>query len=228
MSEKPILFSGPMVKALLDGKTQTRRVLTPQPDHHHSGKLITFKGGCTFGVVIGGSTKLNWKCQYGQPGDRLWVRETFAFKKGADVRERHVGTDLDETLGEMPHYAYRATEPQWGEFTEGSMKGKRCFKWRPSIFMPRKASRITLEITDVRVERLQEISREDVRAEGIPETYGEWGAIRFPGFESHIWDNMRFNEQFKMCWDQLNAKRGYSWDSNPWVWCISFKLEAPQ
>ena len=99
----------------------------------------------------------------------------------------------------------------------------RLFRWRPSIYMPRWASRITLENTAVRVERIQDISIEDVRAEGVPETFGEWGAMRFPGFESHLWDNMRFDEQWRMCWDQLNKSRGFGWESNPWVWPISFQ-----
>lgn len=190
--ERPILFSGPMVRAILDGrKTQTRRVV---------------KGAW---ALEGDESGCGWEppaCPYGEPGDRLWVREAW----GLMDTQPSDGPDR-ATLG------YRADG-------DAAAPNGRHQLWRPSIHMPRWASRITLEITDVRVERLRSISREDVRAEGIPETFGDWGALRFPGFEAHVWDNMRFDEQWKLCWDQINGDRpGCSWDANPWVWAITFR-----
>lgn len=120
-----------------------------------------------------------YKCPYGAPGDLLWVRETF------DVR-----TVAGDTV-----VFYRA---DCGSDGDGA-------KWKPSIFMPRALSRISLKITDVRVERLQEMKREEAEAEGIG--------------DSPLW-----RPAFKQLWDAINAKRGHSWDSNPWVWVIKFEV----
>lgn len=131
-------------------------------------------------------------CPYGQPGDRLWVRETWA-EDGS-------------------RYTYRATNETW------------AWHWAPSIFMPRAASRITLEITDVRVERVQDISEEDARAEGVtrelrgPRTYPDRHAAR-----SHE----TYRDAYMRLWDALNAKRGCGWAVNPWVWVISFQRAQP-
>lgn len=176
--ERPILFSGPMVRAILDGrKTQTRRLVK-----------LTDSGR----VKEPGSPR-NWHlddhaavnaCPFGRPGDRLWVRETFR-------------ACSDRVL-------YAATE-------ERPMLG-----WEPSIFMPRKWSRLTLEITDVRVQRLQEISEQDATAEGL-------GA----GVVSHGWQRNAVVlssavGRFRMLWDQINGKRA-PWESNPWAWAITFR-----
>lgn len=187
MTERPILFSGPMVRAILDGrKTMTRRVVKHPPFDPSDDGLDTE-------ILVN-----NIKCPYGQPGDRLWVRETWS--PWAD---------------ESTKYAARSQEPALycADYKTGapSLDIGGDYKWHPSIYMPRWASRITLDIVAVRVERLQEISVDDVIAEGI--------------LRSDIDDRMRDSYdrwQFRQLWDSINAKRGYSWDLNPWVWVIGF------
>ena len=166
--ERPIIFSGEMVRAILDGrKTQTRRVIKPQRDY------------C---------------CLYGKPGDRLWVRETWC-----------LGDDLD---GNEAIY-FRADAPP-GDYI-----------WSPSIHMHREASRITLEVTDVRVERVQEISADDAEAEGIPTHVVEHTFRKcYRGAGERAAKRI---EYFSRLWDNLNAKRGYGWDANPWVWVVAFR-----
>ena len=172
MNEHPILFSGPMVRAILEGrKTQTRRVMKPQPDE---GKM-RWTGShweMYLGYPIGHDVPISL---YGQPGDLLWVRETW-------------GTILD-----CEGYIYRADGPHDG-----------VRRWYPSIHMPRVASRLTLRITDVRVQRVQEISEEDARDEGT----------------SGLLTSMT---GFPYLWNAINAKRGYCWADNPWVWALTFE-----
>lgn len=197
MKERPILFSGPMVRAILEGrKTQTRRVVKPplSPDHLGQWEPTTIGGtGITdsrgnvvpeMGVIWHTRTGQVIGCPYGQTGDNLWVRETWA--------------DLRPYNG----IAYRADVSKTGIIT----------KWKPSIFMPRWASRITLEITGVRVERVQEITAMDCISEGIK--------------RSQAWDvHDRATEEicsFLSLWDSINGKK-HPWVSNPWVWVISFK-----
>jgi hypothetical protein len=182
MREYPILFSGEMVRAILNGqKTQTRRVIKPQPskgmtvDQCHwveSGWALWDDKGCTCKTV---------RCPYGFPGDILWVRETW--------------------LQDGEIYLYKAN------FGKGVLSDSWDGHWKPSIFMPRRASRILLKISSIRVQRLRDISHEDAVAEGFwNKTPGEaWGRLGF-----------------SLLWDKLNAKRGYSWDSNPWVFVIDF------
>ena len=187
MKERPILFSAEMVKAILDGrKTMTRRVCKYQPSMsvRKAGSMWGIKGGDAlwhFGHKI-------VSCPYGQPGDRLWVRETF----GVCTFCGKVG-------------AYRATPT--GECGDACWACNRTIeKWKPPIFMPRWASRIALEITAVRVERVQDIGDEDAEAEGL-----SWCNAASP------------RDKFQCLWNSLNAKRGYGWDANPWVWVLSFK-----
>lgn len=198
MKERPILFSAPMVRAILDGrKTQTRRA-------YKNRKHPDF--GCDIAaseLVREAQHVIDRACPYGQPGDRLWVRETWSSDDGKTAWYRADG----ET--------YNAGLP-----------------WRPSIFMPRWASRITLEITGVRVERLNEISTEDAIAEGTPVTWGDWRgqapewALRSIGPEygspgSHLWDNRTTVKNYGLLWESINGAG--SWAANPWVWCIEFK-----
>ncbi|KKN74875.1 hypothetical protein LCGC14_0386240 [marine sediment metagenome] len=204
MKERPILFSGPMVRALLrevDPKTMTRRVVKlPDAPNHLGDWEPTFLGGDgtttdSRGVLVPRIEGI-WhtrtgkfiKCPYGQPGDRLWVKETW--------RE-----PVSEGSGYIDYLADHITKPSF-------------IIWRPSIFMPRKFSRILLEITAVRVERLQEISEEDAKAEGwpVPELGTE---ISIRKAVPVIW--------FCDLWDSINAKRGYSWKSNPFCWVVEFK-----
>jgi hypothetical protein len=213
--ERPILFSGEMVRAILDGrKTQTRRALNPQPDSSLNAytarqvdrfKLVgvdvksrraIFEAGNFAGPINAfrdgrDSVKADIACPYGAVGGRLWVRETFGTMLHAD--------------GERVHYlADGATPKDW--------RGN-ALRWRPSIHMPCWASRLTLEITDVRVERLQSISYADVLAEGCP--VASVGASP----ADHDW--------YRQLWESLNATRGFGWDVNPWVWVISFKQVTP-
>lgn len=204
MRERPILFSTPMVQAILnEHKTVTRRVLKPQPDIDGGPPLATGwfhpetadggPGPHTFGVY-----GVDWhvRCPYGAPGDRLWVRETWAAFK-ADDRPNDLCV------------AYRASCGSAGEFdyamADGSILGAKIERWTPSIHMPRWASRLTLEIVSVRVERLQEIAEADARAEGCGD----------PPFGTR-------RETFAILWDAINGKRA-PWVSNPWVWRVEFR-----
>jgi hypothetical protein len=147
------------------------------------------------------------KCTYGQVGDRLWVRETFCYK-----------VDPITTVVSENEFWYKATNPEVIKIDDD---GSHAFRkdgwsaspWLPSIHMPRRASRITLEITNIRVERLQDIDEEDSIKEGI-----------LPFSPNGIAVSSTIpRKQFCTLWDSINAKRGYSWESNPWVWIIEFK-----
>ena len=200
MKERPILFSGEMVRAILDGrKTMTRRVATKIK----APKAWTMPNG------IDSFWNVNpcWRetpgelCPYGKPGDRLWVREAFA-----------VGLSNQEGI------AYRATS-KWYDFEDGTPESFKEIKWKPSIFMPRRYSRITLEITNIHVERLQYISEEDAKREGVESNFDEGVVYYGPLNKGHADARIAFS----WLWDSINAKRGYSWESNPWVWVVEFK-----
>lgn len=175
-----------MVRAILDGtKTQTRRIMKPQMVFG----LIAgqFNGwymptSKTGGVIWpNGKDRILSMCPYGHPGEHLWVRETWAMFQDS-----------------IPHYKATGQAPKDG-------------KWRPSIHMPRWASRITLEITGVRVERLQDISEADAIAEGV-------------GFLRHVPDvdeTLTAKQLYECLWESINGPG--SWESNPWVWVVSFK-----
>lgn len=203
MEERPILFSGPMVRAILGGrKTQTRRVVKPSANQKRYVKKTWVReptqsewnemAGTAAAVLIGQGDYEH--CPYGKPGDRLWVRESFV------------------TINREIVYAagYQTSRPYLG-----------C-KWKPSIHMPRWASRITLEITGIRLERVQDISNEDAFSEGC-RAYPDreyWNEDH--GGPVVLADTPR--DEFKYLWDSINAKRGYGWDKNPWVWAIGFSL----
>ena len=190
MKERPILFSASMVRAILEGwKTQTRRIVKPQPD-------IVADGGSVVGVFTPEDQKYGrlgkaLSCPYGQPGDRLWVREAFA---GSIAYERH-GYPLKEWGNKLWYLA--DGEPRSGQWTRP----------RPSIHMPRCLSRITLEITEIRVERLQEMNRGDAMEEGCP------FANMQKGPDPRDW--------FRDLWQSINGPD--SWDANPWVWVVGFR-----
>lgn len=198
MKERPILFSGEMVRALLDGrKTQTRRAVKPQPSSgaHWSQIVVDGHGGW----VDGHGSPL--RCPYGQPGDRLWVREAHAFVPEPAYR---CSTGIYQQTN--PADSYQAC------VYRENFDRARSFPWRPSIHMPRWASRILLEVVSVRVERLQEISEADARAEGIPG----------PGPENP-WD-VAIND-FRSIWESINGAG--SWEANPWVWVVEFRVIEP-
>lgn len=216
--ERPILFSAPMVRAILSGaKTQTRRVMTwrnstvlgypakPYWPYLRFDEAVARDKSALMVFICRSYDKapmdvhlsvpfaaegdehipsddLGWYRvrPIWEPGDRLWVRETWG-----------------DTLSDPPEAVYRAD----GERIAGS-----AITWKPSIHMPRWASRITLEITEVRVERLQQLTGKDVATEGFP-------------FSSDL-------DQFKLLWNDLNAARGFGWDANPWVWVVSFRRDA--
>lgn len=225
MKERPIIFSGPMVKAILEGrKTQTRRVVRPQPH----------KGVMAFSPAISGAhwipqeqvgydfgpnnpatqlTTMNGspiKSPYGVPGDRLWVRETFALYQTIDFVKRPDGRSFSEVSDGLA--AYRADgytsiddlKEHLLLMDDGNLEAVAVDnnKWKPSIHMPRWASRILLEVVEVRVERVQEITGEDCLMEGIQP---------YTGID------------FCTLWNSVNARRGFGWDTNPWVWVVTFK-----
>ena len=197
MKEKPIIFSGPMVRAILDGrKTQTRRVVKPQP-HETVGGLGSMIAWRDFRWCRGGSIPdVAAECPYGQPGDRLWVRETWA--------------DTSKESRRCP-VSYRATWPPDDEECRG-------FAWKPSIFMPRWASRLTLEVTGVRVERVQDITEEDALAEGVAVDIG------LPYCDP---ETPSARMMFKDLWNSINSRRSFGWDMNPFVWVVSFRRVRP-
>lgn len=223
MKDKPILFSGEMVKAILDGrKTQTRRVMQPQPPLHW--KRMDME------TMIG----KGWRREYAV-GWRLWVRESAYialpnFSDGGNVKDdqgrlRTVGWAANmsvDTVRAATDYGVKKT---------------------PSIHMPRWASRITLEVTAVRVERVQDITEQDAIAEGIANNCeGNWqtcpGCYRLDrclaegeylhyGRDKDDFPAANARESFQSLWDKINARRGYSWESNPYVWVVEFKQVKP-
>ena len=203
MKERPILFQADMVNAILDGrKTQTRRIVKPTKDRNGSGCQLA---PCEIaGEVNGGDYAL---CPYGQPGDRLWVRENFLYLMHGDV-----------TAGDIKYCASIDSRSAAGSKNPGYWWRK-----RPSIHMPRWASRITLEIVSVRVERLQDISEADAMAEGIepPEngTYRDYG-VKLEDNEGYDYCKTAV-DSYRTLWQQINGPD--SWDANPWVWVVEFR-----
>lgn len=232
MKERPILMSGPMVVATMreiDPKWQTRRIakepiwvelLQMVRGEIPIGPISVAKPGlhiaylnplgavsvkdCNDELLGVKPGEFRFLCPYGEVGDRLWVRETWAYGCPEDVPDKIA--------------VYRADLDGEGRFQERlAARGSISYgynRWRPSIHMPRWASRITLEITKVRVERVQQITDENAIAEGVPrENHAETG---YYGPRTH----------FKHLWDSINGKRDggkYAWEKNPWVWVLEFK-----
>lgn len=214
MKDRPIPFSGPMVRALLDDrKGQTRRVLKDTPvgrNGYCCTKNITFRDEAHFVRVM------PEVCPYGRPGDLLWVRETY--------REHDAGDQDGNTL------EYRADRPEYVKRSDDPC----AVAWRPPMFMFRRCSRITLRITDVRVQRLRDISEADAIAEGVwhlgksvngidmwaqhdaiaQTTAGLCADVQFIGRTAQ--------DAYRKLWESINGKG--SWDANPWVWAISFAV----
>ncbi len=220
--ERPILFSGPMVRAILAGrKTQTRRVVKPQwePDAMpEEMSSTTPEGWQTAGRSgrwwCGTGADQEKACPYGKAGDRLWVRETFY----CDVPD-----EQEDDRGENLYY--RADGECCQIIPECACAEVGKPRWRPSIFMPRWACRIILEVTDVRVERLQEIGEVDAEAEGSAHRITGDGDLA--GAFAHIEGPVSYVAHFKGLWDGINAKRGFGWDENPWVWVVGFRKCEP-
>lgn len=211
MTARPIIFGAPMVRAILTGqKSQTRRVVKlPKWMAAMHGNLDApstfrdpgFGDGQYLHVTLDDEIVERVTCPYGWRGDRLWVRETW----GTIVWSVIYG----DRRAPRTEIVYRAgPHPFDKDVPHGWPDGGR---WRPSIHMPRSASRLTLDVTNVRVERLQDISEDDARAEGL----GLTGLIQ-PGHAAGCYSRL---------WDEINAKRA-PWASNPWVWVIEFQRVA--
>jgi hypothetical protein len=214
MKERPILFSGPMVRAILSGaKTQTRRVVkwpTWAGDLDRAAYAINRSPERALAYMVDGAPRHVFRCPYGAPGDTLWVREAHAL--------------LDGLAPDGCVVAFRATcEGSAFDFAGGDgIHRIEVGCWSPSIHMPRWASRISLRVTDVRVERVQDISEEDARAEGItgPHDVG-YPAFHLPGDSKPRYS--RATAAFESLWDSL-AKPGSMWADDPVVWAISFEV----
>lgn len=224
VKEKPIIFSGPMVRALLQNrKWQTRRVMQPQPVMDESGMwrwkdCQWMDGGLGFPA-----SGIDDYAPY-LPGDILWVRETFGLLWGFTKAEhKRLGFESDG----LEQYCYQADskEPFASFINEYGERMEMLIKWRPSIHMPREAARLFLRVTDVRVEQVQDIDLNDVHAEGIEIRNYECDAA------GHLLSFEDPTIQFRELWDGINAKRGFGWDANPWVWVYTFeriKTSEPQ
>jgi hypothetical protein len=235
IKERPILFTGEMVRAILDGrKTQTRRVVKPQPERwidkyvpsaspEHwlpQGVYISDPAGALGrGPIEVRSNAPPVRCPYGQPGDRLWVREGFRYWWDDDPPN---GTGLYCVIQYRDMTISKPAPGAIEDSDEGHRFAERCDRhqqWRPSIHMPRWASRITLEITEVRAERVQQISEGDANAEGC----GLGCTVKSERFGRYM---SAGQYAFAELWDSINAKRGLGWEANPWVWVIGFRKLA--
>lgn len=249
MTERPLLLRGPQVRAFREGgQTQDRRPMVPQP-----GKYVgsTFepaepKGNISFEhhwtpldferdsenkdewwcFADGWAAVKNWRCPFGKPGDRLWVRETWRVAEIAKCSQQELMVTVQYAdLGIMPKVKY-VTLPE----DDRILAKIKNAKWRPSIHMPRWASRLTLEIERVRVERVQSISEDDAIAEAVeknwigqdcpPEYENEWR--NYLGTEDDL-PCFSAKQSFATLWDSIYAKT-YPWSSNPWVWVMDLKV----
>lgn len=189
MSEKPILFNSEMVKAILEGrKSQTRRVMIDRISKQPVNPSVSDE------IFKANMEKCLELCPYGQTGDHLWLRESACY--GPQPERVEYSTDMDEAAKEAAKF-YGA-------------------KFKTGRFMPRRASRITLEITGIRVERVRDASLEDMKAEGVENYY-------YSGYDFDWKSHEPEAANFIRLWDSINAKRGYGWDVNPWVWVVKFR-----
>jgi hypothetical protein len=246
VKERPIIFSGHSVRRIAaDAKTQTRRAMNvcppgdatevffwSAPDHARQAGFNIASEGCYAHTPRG--LVFVCKCPYGIPGDRLYVKESWSPDHAAFYPNFPVVYQADNPIDEITN----------GKVYSPEAKRHFPFRWRPSIYMPRRVSRIILEITEIRVQRLRDIDDDDVLAEGTPLLVDETGTkryIRFSGKfapgeylapikilagESHSDVDLR-RAEFASLWDTLNFDRGFSWESNPFVWAVSFKRVAP-
>jgi hypothetical protein len=231
VSEKPILFSTELVQAILDGrKTQTRRVITSDqlnddPNYWESfgvqrAKDITFTPQPSPGLyaLFGNKGDDDWiepiKSPYGKPSDELWVRETWQALQHGSYKP------FDCKPSEIPE--------QYADVRYKADEGETQYPWKPSIHMPRWASRIQLTVKDIRVERVQDMSVEDMEEECITGHSKPSALLGKPNSYYQNGDGLKYNtpqEAFRQLWDSINADRGYSWESNPWVWVVEFEVK---
>lgn len=213
-NEKPILFAGPMVRAIMeDRKTQTRRVIKPQPvcdskawacywtKANHERKF----GPSAWGLNEAPDASMLLHCPFGKPSDCLRVRETWRTEERKEDSVDGIRFAADNLFVPIQNIASAADD-----WVVANNNGKHGTDWRPSIYMPRWASRLTLEIVAIRVERLHEITRDGAIAEGCPKEAAD-------SHDSCQW--------YRDLWDSINAKRGHGWDTNPWVWVVEFRRE---
>lgn len=255
--ERPILFSGEMVRAILEGrKTQTRRIFDPQPIPVYSlsggwrkekgkfyvgpdmlptgeddgGLVIAYAESDAVLHVMGRQALVKNHSPYGQAGDLLYVKEGYQIKLG-DQFLPNMGDDPAKRYGGWVEGEYSADESGF----KADLTGKEFDRWQyrkfpyrktPGRFMYRSLSRITLKITDIRVERLQDISEKDAAAEGIKTSTGS-GMIEgetvyhFPDGKSY---SRIASHAFQALWDSINGKGEYPWSANPWVWVVEFEM----
>lgn len=219
ITERPILFSTQMVQAIMEGwKRQTRRVINPQPhalteamrDYPRTNRWwaaskMEYDNSVEY-KNIGSDYQHDWKCPYGKPGDLLYVRETWCRMDG--------------------DYFYKS-----------SVKYPDTLVWKPSILMPKEAARIFLKVKDIKVQRVQDISTKDIKREGLQIPTNDDRPL-IPLTDKHfpheylkmaIQESRQFGEAelfrafWIQLWDSINAKRGYGWESNPWVWVVEFE-----
>lgn len=199
VKERGILFKAEMVRAILAGrKTQTRRLVKPPVPIRNPCDLRWMDHALHPEVYGAGGAWLTLKCPFGIPGDRLWVRETWTEFEVDDVQGTRIYYKADN-----PDPVFNA---RW-----------RVSRWSSPIHMPRWASRITLEITDLRVQRLHEITEADARAEGVSRPDGKQPPFDGTGLSNY----QPYRQLFRDLWKSINGPE--SWDANPWVWALTFK-----
>ncbi|SWO30455.1 morphogenetic protein [Klebsiella pneumoniae] len=212
-----MIFNAEMVRALLSGrKTQTRRIIKPQPEATLSGSLSgKWLSRPLNGLLLPKIEDIAIHCPFGVVGDRIWVRETFQGPLfDYDLMDSYC---KDPTPFEKPEFCvYKADGVPAPEFYDADDELHCC--WRPSIHMPRWASRILLEITNVRVERLNAINEHDAQAEGVAKLRGGFWKHYQPGWTQH---QLSARGSFVTLWKSIYGDE--SWNSNPWVWVIKFK-----
>lgn len=213
MKERPIPFNAPMVRAILAGtKTQTRRLVKPQPGTGVGGCYLRPDGSFIWtthhrpnnGTGDGVGISQTFSCPYGQPGDRLWVREAW---RSGKLTDRFPPREM------TPHQVWYEADGDAPVACNG--------KLRPAMFMPRWASRITLEVTEIRIERLQSITNRDALAEGIVATHGGYG-LPDGSFYHALAPSLAYQSLF----EHINGPG--SVDRDPWVWVVAFKQVGPE
>jgi len=233
MSDRPILFSAPMVRAILDGtKTQTRRVVKGADGIRYIGPCAGDRAPAhpdrrCIGTDVGSwhyhdNNGFNWGelwSQYGNVGDRLWVKETWAAPHEFDAARP---SEIPGVIGDGPRLLHYAATAHLGG--PRGLGGLMC---RPSIFMPRWASRITLEVTSVRVERLHEITEFEAIAEGVEMAGERWRNYAPPERESSGLGSVvqTARDSFFSLWESINGTESLA--ANPWVWVVGFKRVQP-